>query len=61
MVVTDQEPADGELTDAVLHQEIELVGDLVIAATSADGPLSRAEIDLILGVDPSEPEDAAGL
>lgn len=39
-----------ELQDAALHQEIELVGELVVAATSSSGHLSLAEIDALLGV-----------
>jgi hypothetical protein len=52
-------PAEGQhdnLTDDDLQSEIELVGDLVVAATSSDGPLSQDEIDRLLGVHP--PEDA---
>jgi hypothetical protein len=44
-------PAD-ELRDAALHEEIELVGDLVVAASSAQGRLSQAEIDRLLRVQP---------
>jgi len=38
------------LTDDELRSEIELVGDLVVAATSSDGPLPQDEIDRLLGV-----------
>jgi hypothetical protein len=44
------EPRDS-LTDGDLQSEIELVGDLVVAATFSDGPLSQAEIDRLLGVE----------
>ncbi len=40
------------LTDDDLQSEIELVGDLVVAATSSDGPLPQDEIDRLLGVHP---------
>ena len=43
---------DGELEDADLRAEIELVADLVVAASASDGPLSLVEIDQILGVQP---------
>lgn len=42
------------LTDDDLQSEIELVGDLVVAATSSDGPLPQDEIDRLLGVHPDE-------
>lgn len=48
-MTSDGHAAD-ELRDPVLHEEIELVADLVVAATSADGRLSQAEIDKLLGV-----------
>jgi hypothetical protein len=38
------------LTDDELQSEIELVGDLVVAATSSDGPLPQDEIDRLLGI-----------
>jgi hypothetical protein len=40
-----------DLTDGALQDEIELVGDLVVAASASDGPLSEDEIDEVLGVD----------
>ena len=43
-----------QLRDAALHEEIELVGDLVVAATSADGRLSQTEIDKLLRVTPDD-------
>ena len=44
-------PSD-ELRDAALHEEIELVGQLVVAATSTPHRLSQQEIDKVLGVEP---------
>ena len=38
------------LTDGELQSEIELVGDLVVAATSSEGPMPQEEIDRLLGV-----------
>jgi len=43
--------AGGELTDDALQDEIELVGELVVAASASEGPLTDAEIDRLLGVD----------
>jgi hypothetical protein len=40
-----------ELRDAALHEEIELVGQLVVAATSTPHRLSQQEIDRVLGVE----------
>jgi hypothetical protein len=50
------------LTDDELQSEIELVGDLVVAATSSDGPMPQDEIDRLLGVHLVEdrPEPGAG-
>jgi hypothetical protein len=38
------------LRDAPLEDEITLVGELVVAATSHDGPLTQDEIDRALGL-----------
>ena len=40
-----------ELRDTALHEEIELVGQLVVAATSTPDRLSQQEIDKVLGVE----------
>lgn len=42
--------AKDSLTDGELQSEIELVGDLVVAASSSEGPLPQEEIDRLLGV-----------
>ncbi len=44
-----------ELRDAALHEEIELVGDLVVAATSTEGRLSQEQIDRLLRSSPRAP------
>jgi hypothetical protein len=44
---------EDSLSDDDLSSEIELVADLVVAASSSDEPLSPPEIDRILGVDPA--------
>ena len=42
--------ADARVQDPLVLAEIELYGELVIAATQSDGPLAREEIDEVLGV-----------
>ena len=54
------EGQSGNLTDDDLQSEIELVGDLVVAATSSDGPMPQDEIDRLLGVHPAADEAEAG-
>lgn len=44
--------ADSRLEDPLVLDEIELYGELVIAASTADGPLSQDQIDRVLGLDP---------
>lgn len=46
----DGEP-DDSLTDDDLESEIELVSQLVMAATSSDRPLRQDEVDRLLGVE----------
>lgn len=41
---------DARVHDYVALDEIELYGELMIAASRSDGPLSTAEIDAVLGV-----------
>ena len=48
----DSREPDEDLQDAELQQEIELVSDLVVAASASDAPLSQAEIDRALGLGP---------
>jgi hypothetical protein len=45
---------DLRVQDPLALAEIELYGELVIAATGSDGPLSREQIDAILGVGSTE-------
>jgi hypothetical protein len=42
---------DGRLQDPQVLDEIELYGELVIAASSSEEPLSRDEIDRVLGLE----------
>ena len=49
MRVTDRDLHDSELLD-----EIEMYGELVIAASTCEGRLPEARIDAILGVAPAE-------
>jgi hypothetical protein len=46
---------DDNLTDNDLQSEIELVGDLVVAASASEGPLPQDEVDLLLGLRPCGP------
>jgi hypothetical protein len=39
-----------DLTDGALQDEIELVGELVVAASASERPLTEDEIDAVLGV-----------
>jgi hypothetical protein len=48
--------SDASLQDPQALAEIELYGELVIAASASATPLSRAEIDRVLGLEPG-PED----
>jgi hypothetical protein len=41
------------LADDELAAEIELYGDLVVAASEADGALTQSQIDRLLGVTPA--------
>ena len=50
---------DDNLIDDDLESEIELIGDLVVAATSTDRRLRQDEVDELLGVGPKE-DSAAG-
>ncbi|MCF2526845.1 hypothetical protein [Yinghuangia soli] len=42
--------SDVRLHDLVAFDEIELYGELIIAASQSDGPLTPAEIDAVLGI-----------
>lgn len=48
-------PLDERLRDDAALAEIELVSQLIIAASEADQPLSAEELDSLLGV--AEPND----
>jgi hypothetical protein len=58
--MTSAEYPGDNLTDGDLQSEIELVGDLVVAATSSKGPLPEAEIDRLLGISPMTGSKAPG-
>jgi len=45
---------DDDLTDDDLKSEIEMVSELVVAATSSDRHLDQDEVDLLLGVEVKE-------
>jgi hypothetical protein len=42
------------MTDDDLESEIELVSELVVAATSSDGPLDQDQVDQLLGLRPTQ-------
>ena len=50
---------DARVHDHVALDEIELYGELMIAASRSEGPLTMAEIDAILGVAPLGTEPVA--
>ena len=39
-----------DLTDEALRDEIELVAELVVAASASSGPMPQEQVDSILGV-----------
>lgn len=41
---------DKDLTDLALREEIELIGELVVAASTCAGRMSQEDLDLVLGV-----------
>ncbi len=41
---------DAELTDEALRDEIELVGELVVAATASPSRMAQEDVDSVLGV-----------
>jgi hypothetical protein len=49
---------DDNLIDDDLQSEIEMVSELVVAASSSDRPLEQDEVDLLLGIRPGQ--DSAG-
>jgi hypothetical protein len=57
-MTTDGTPGGG-LTDDALQSEIELVGDLVAAASASAGPLAERDIDRVLGVPDRKADGAA--
>jgi len=48
--MTTDPRAGADLTDDALQDEIELVGDLVVAASASERPLTEEEIDEALGI-----------
>jgi hypothetical protein len=51
--VTVISKVDARVQDGVALDEIELYGELMIAASQSQRPLTREEIDAILGVGPA--------
>ena len=50
--MTPEDERSGDLLDVALADEIELVSDLVVAASSATRHFTPAEVDALLGVFP---------
>ena len=48
-MATDDEKT-GDLVDVALRDEIELVSDLVVAASSSERHFTQSEVDTLLGV-----------
>lgn len=46
---------DVDLVDHALLEEVELIAELIVAASESEAPLSREEIDRILGLTLAEP------
>ena len=49
--------ADARLEDPLVLDEIELYGELVIAASASDRPMTQSQIDRVLGVGNPRPDD----
>jgi hypothetical protein len=50
--MTPEEERSGDLLDVDLADEIELVSDLVVAASSTTRHFTEAEVDALLGIAP---------
>jgi hypothetical protein len=46
----ERDPLDVPLHDAELLEEVELSARVIIAASNADGPLTQAQVDVVLGL-----------
>ena len=53
------DPGAGDLLDPDLHEEIELVSDLVVAASGTSRHFTAAEVDVLLGVVPQNTDAIA--
>lgn len=53
-------PDRPEMTDDELEQEIALLGSLVSLANATDAPVSRADLDLALGIPVAASQGAVG-
>ena len=51
----------GDLTDEALREEIELVGELVVAATASPGRMAQSDVDSVLGVSLDSPDSERGV
>jgi hypothetical protein len=59
--MTPEDERSTDLLDVALRDEIELVSDLVVAASGVTRHFTAAEVDELLGVAPApDPSQAAG-
>jgi len=56
-----QEDCDLDLHDHELAAEIRLLGELIVAAAEAPGPLSLTRVDEVLGLSLPNPFSASGV
>jgi len=58
--MTPEEERSGDLLDVALRDEIELVSDLVVAASSSPRHFTPDEIDVLLGIRAGSQREADG-
>ena len=58
--MTPEDERSTDLLDVALRDEIELVSDLVVAASSMSRHFTPAEVDELLGIVPSAPAGPGG-
>jgi hypothetical protein len=54
--MSDESEHAGDLLDVALADEIELVSDLVVAASSTQRHFTPDEVDALLGIEPTDDE-----
>jgi hypothetical protein len=51
-------PANQELVDRPLQEEIAALADIMLAVAASSGPLSQDEVDVALGVPAQQDQDS---